>query len=72
MLNGITAAAAGLLVAVTAKMAAPLFTGRWDWPPLVALLAFAGVALMRWPLPYVFLVLAPVSVALAWFKPPRV
>lgn len=68
ILTGVTAAAAGLLIAVTAKMATPLFR-HWGWPPLVALLAFAGVALVRWPLPYVFLALAPVSIALAWFKP---
>lgn len=71
ILSGITAAAAGLLIAVAAKMAGPLFTKRWDWAPLIALLAFAGVALMRWPLPYVFAVLAPVSVALAWIKVAR-
>jgi chromate transporter len=71
ILSGITAAAAGLLIAVVAKMLAPLFTQRWDWAPVVAILAFVGVAIMRWPLPYVFLVLAPVSVALAWFRAVR-
>ena len=71
ILSGITTAAAGLLIAMTAKMAAPLFVRRWEWPPLIALLAFAGVALMRWPLPYVFVALAPVSIALAWLRPPR-
>lgn len=65
-LSGVSAAAAGLLIAVAAKMAAPLFTRRWDWAPVVAILAFFGVAIMRWPLPYVFIVLAPLSVALAW------
>jgi chromate transporter len=68
ILSGITAAAAGLLIAMVAKMAAPLFTKRWDWAPVVAILAFAGVAIMRWPLPYVFLGLAPVSIGLAWFR----
>ena len=68
ILAGVTAAAAGLLIAMVAKMAAPLFKGL-DWPPLVATLAFAGVAIMRWPLPYVFAVIAPVSIALAWFRP---
>ena len=67
ILSGVTAAAAGLLIAMVAKMAAPLFK-RWDWPPAVAILAFAGVAIMRWPLPYVFAVIAPVSIALAWFR----
>jgi chromate transporter len=68
ILSGITAAAAGLLIAVVGKMAMPLFARRWDWAPVVALLAFAGVAIMRWPLPLVFVVVAPVSIAFAWFK----
>lgn len=68
ILKGITAAAAGLLIAVVAKMAAPLFLKRWNSAPVIAILAFAGVALMQWPLPWVFVVLAPISIALAWFK----
>lgn len=71
ILTGITAAAAGLLIAVVAKMAAPLFTKRWNWAPGIAILAFIGVAIMRWPLPYVFAALAPVSIALAWFLPAK-
>jgi chromate transporter len=66
ILGGIASAAAGLLIAVVAKMAAPLFLKRWDFGPPVAIVAFIGVALMRWPLPWVFAVLAPVSVAFAW------
>lgn len=69
ILSGITAAAAGLLIAVVGKMALPLFTKRWNWAPVIAILAFAGVAIMRWPLPWVFAVLAPVAVAIAWFRP---
>lgn len=68
ILSGVTCAAVGLLIAVIGKMAMPLFTKRWDWAPIVAIVAFVGVALLRWPLPYVFLGLAPVSVALAWYK----
>ena len=68
ILAGVTAAAVGLLIAVVAKMAAPLFLKRWNSAPVFALLAFAGVALIHWPLPYVFLGLAPFSVAFAWFK----
>src|SRR5262249_52811528 len=67
-LAGITAAAVGLLIAVVAKMAAPLFSKRWDWAPLVAIAAFVGVAIMQWPLPVVFVVLAPISIALAWIR----
>jgi len=69
ILSGVTAAAAGLLIAVVGKMVLPLFTKRWNWAPAIAILAFAGVAIMRWPLPLVFAVLAPVAVALAWLRP---
>jgi chromate transporter len=68
ILSGITAAAAGLMIAVTVKMAMPLFKKRWDWAPAVAIVAFVGVGIVRWPLPWVFLALAPVSIALAWFR----
>ena len=69
ILAGITAAASGLLIAVVAKMAAPLFRKRLHWAPVMAALAFIGVALLHWPLPLVFIVLAPLSIALAWFRP---
>jgi chromate transporter len=69
ILSGVTAAAAGLLIAVVGKMVLPLFRKRWDWAPAIAILAFAGVAIMRWPLPWVFAVLAPVAVGIAWFRP---
>jgi chromate transporter len=68
ILAGVAAAAARLLIAVVAKMATPMFTKRWNSAPGIAILAFAGVALMHWPLPWVFAVLAPISVGLAWFK----
>jgi chromate transporter len=68
VLAGVTAAAIGLLIAVVAKMAAPMFLMRWNSAPIFALLAFTGVAIMHWPLPYVFLGLAPFSIAFAWFK----
>ena len=68
ILAGIAAAASGLLIAVVAKMAAPLFRKGLHWAPLIAILAFIGVAIMRQPLPLVFLALAPLSIALAWWK----
>ncbi len=68
ILAGITAAATGLLMAVVAKMAAPMFLKRWNSAPVFALLAFTGVAIMHWPLPYVFLGLMPFSIGFAWFK----
>src|SRR5262249_54928742 len=68
ILAGITAAATGLMISVVAKMAAPLFRKRWNWAPFIAIAAFVGVAIMQWPVPWVFVMLAPVSVALAWVK----
>jgi chromate transporter len=68
ILSGIASAAAGLLIANVAKMAAPMFRRRWGFGPPVAILAFVGVALLQWPLPLVFLGLAPVSIALAWLR----
>jgi chromate transporter len=68
VLSGITAAAAGLLIAIVAKMAGPMFFKRWNSAPAIAILAFGGVAVMHWPLPLVFVVLAPVSIGFAWFK----
>lgn len=68
ILSGVVCAAIGLLIATVAKMAKPLFTQGWDWAPLIAIAAVVGVAILRWPLPYVFLGLAPLSIALAWFK----
>jgi len=44
-MSGITAA--GLLIGVVAKMAAPMLAKRWDVGPAIAVLTFIGVALMR-------------------------
>ncbi len=64
--TGLGAAAAGLVVATAAKMAEPLLKRR----PLSAgpfiLLAFAAVGVMRLPLPWVLLILAPISIAVVW------
>jgi chromate transporter len=68
ILAGIASAASGLLVASVAKMAAPMFSKRWNSAPPTAILAFIGVAIMHWPLPYVFLGLAPLAIALAWIR----
>lgn len=68
ILSGISAAAAGLIVAMTIKMAKPLFK-KIGWPAAIAIIAFTGVAIMRWPLPLVLIVLAPIAFGLAWFYP---
>ncbi len=67
ILTGVAAAAAGLMIAFCAKMIQPLLKQR-DWTVVVALVGFVCVAIIQWPLPIVFVVLAPISVVLAWFK----
>ena len=61
---GLAAAAAGLLVAMTVRIAWPL---RHNIPAMaVALVCFAAIALLRLPLLPTMLVLSPVSVFLLW------
>jgi chromate transporter len=61
-LAGLAAGAAGLIVAMAAKMAAPLVREGRVPALLFALAAFAAVGLLRLPLYWVVLVLAPLSV----------
>jgi chromate transporter len=72
-LAGMSAVAAGLVIATAVKMA----TGLWrsERTPAergmagsFATLAFAGVGLMQWPLVLVALAIAPFSIALAWWR----
>jgi chromate transporter len=67
ILTGVAAAAAGLIVAIVIKMAKPMLA-KLSPAPFVALAAFAAVGVMRWPLPWVLVVMAPVSIALAWWE----
>ena len=68
-IEGIAAAAAGLVVATAARMAEPLVRNRWLVAAPVMALSFAGVGLMRFPLIAVIAVIAPISVTLAWRRP---
>jgi chromate transporter len=64
-LIGLGAAASGLVVATAARMAEPLLKSRpWVAAPFIAA-AFLAVAILRWPLPWVLVALAPVSIAAA-------
>ena len=65
-LTGVAAAAAGLIISMAAKMAAPLIRNGALVSAGMAVLAFAAVALLELPLLAVVAVLAPLSVALAW------
>lgn len=68
VLAGVAAAAAGLLVATAVKMLQPLLREGLG-AILVTAAAFVVIGLMRWPLPWVLLVLAPLSIGItAWTK----
>jgi chromate transporter len=66
-LAGLAAAAAGLIVAVSAKMAVPLLRSWRDPAPFVMLAIFAAIGLARLPLPLVLVAAVPASIALAWW-----
>jgi chromate transporter len=69
ILAGISAAAVGLLIAVVVKMCIPVFRRGLHWAPLIGILAFVGVGPMHLPLPWVLVLLAPISIAIAWVRP---
>jgi chromate transporter len=70
ILAGIAPAAAGLIIATAAKMAAPIC--RVVGPgPFVLAATMLAIGLMRWPLLAVLLVVAPTSVALAFWMRKR-
>jgi chromate transporter len=66
-LIGLGASASGLIVATAARMAEPLLRSRpWLAAPFIVT-AFAAVAILRFPLPYVLIALGPISIGAAWF-----
>lgn len=65
-IGAVAMAAAGLIVAMGAKIVARL---TWRWPlALVAAAAFAGVAVFGLKLVWIVLALAPIGVAIAWMQ----
>jgi chromate transporter len=64
-LAGVSAAAAGVIIAVVAKLALPLFR-KLDFGPFSAVAIFVAIGVLRWPLPWVLLVLAPLSCVIAY------
>jgi chromate transporter len=69
ILTGISASAAGLLIAMVAKMSAPVFRLGLHWSPLIGIVSFIAVGPLHFPLQWVLLVLAPVGIAIAWMRP---
>jgi len=63
-LAGMSAVAAGLIVATAVKMARTV--PRRVFPISLLMLAFVGVGLMRFPLIAVIVLVAPIAVLLAW------
>jgi chromate transporter len=80
MLTGVAAAAAGLMLATVAKMARPLFKSPFKDPfkgwakimqlvaPLIAVVTFAAIGLLHWPLPLVLLAIVPASIGAAYLN----
>jgi chromate transporter len=67
MLTGVAAAAAGLVISMTGKMAEPLFEdNNWLVYAALAVAVFVAVGVLRWPIWWVLLALIPVSIAVAW------
>ncbi|MSQ37907.1 MAG: chromate transporter [Chloroflexi bacterium] len=67
-LDGVGAAAAGMLAATAVKIGLPLVRRRPFAAAPFIVLTFAAVGLMRWPLLPVILLLAPFSFAVAWWR----
>jgi chromate transporter len=63
-IGGVAAVAAGLVIGTGFKMA--MTQPRAVWPIALAVAAFVGVGVLRFPLIAVLLVLAPVGIAIAW------
>lgn len=71
ILAGIAAAAVGLMIAVIVKMAEPVFRNLASPGPFFVVATFIAVGVMRWPLMWVLLALAPLSVTAAyWWRRP--
>jgi chromate transporter len=68
-LSGMSAVAAGLVLATGLKMTTGLQRHWRGW--MFGVLAFVGVGILRWPLLGVVLVLSPLAVAAAWWDEAR-
>ena len=68
-LAGLAAGAAGLILAMAAKMAMPLIREGQVAPLLFAAAGFVAVGLLRLPLYWVVLVLAPLSILYCYWRP---
>jgi chromate transporter len=67
-LSGISAAASGFIITIGVKLAQP--HRRRPLSMIFGFAAFVGVGMLRFPLVDVMLVLAPLSVVIAWWRQP--
>ena len=69
-LRGMGAVAAGLVISTALKLASTLRKSALGVAPslLLAAVTFGAIGLMRWPLVWVLLALAPLAIGLAWHK----
>jgi chromate transporter len=67
VLAGVAAAAAGLTISTSLKMAGPLLRQRPGFAHAVAAAAFLAVGVLRWPIYWVLGVLIPCGIAAAWW-----
>lgn len=67
-LAGMTAAAAGLILSMAVKMVRPLVGANAIVPLAFAVLTFIGIGIFELPLYVVFVVLVPLSIAVAWVR----
>jgi chromate transporter len=72
ILDGVSCAAVGLLLAVTWRMMLPLVRQRDPVAISLLVAVFVAVGVLRWPLPQVLLVAVPVSIAATWLARRRV
>jgi chromate transporter len=63
--NGVSAAATGLVIATAIKMAQPLKGVAWQIA--MGVLTFVAIGLLRVPLLWALAMLAPMSIAIAWW-----
>lgn len=71
MLAGLAAAAAGLVLAMAARMAEPIWRRPRPHTILIAVLAFVGIVATPVSLPVLMLTLGPVSILLSWWAERR-
>jgi chromate transporter len=64
--NGVSAAATGLVIATAIKMAQPLKGVAWQIA--MGVLTFVAIGLLRVPLLWALAMLAPLSIAIAWWS----